>query len=236
MKRVLKVGSHRIPYELSFTDRRRLRIVVEADGRVVVGAPAGRACEEVEARLGKRAGWILKQRRTVEKYKPIPPPKRYVSGETFRYLGRQYRLKVVTGSEDRVALKEGRLKVWSSRGSDPPVVRTLVDRWYRGHAEGVFTRRLEACHQIARRHGMPHPTFSMRKMKRRWGSCVGEGRLVLNPELVKAPRPCIDYVIMHELCHLKERHHGKTFYALLSRCMPDWQERKNRLALFHPDG
>ncbi len=87
------------------------------------------------------------------------------------------------------------------------------------------------CYEVARKFGISYPQFKLRSMKKRWASCTKRKMILVNPELVKAPIHCIQYVLMHELCHLKEPHHGPRFYRLLSRCLPDWESRKARLEL-----
>ena len=104
-----------------------------------------------------------------------------------------------------------------------------MQQWYRTHARDTFQRRMEFCHGVARRYGIERPQITLRRMTRRWGSSSGNGRILLNTELVKAPVHCIDYVIMHELCHQKYPNHSPSFFRLLARCLPDWESRKERL-------
>ncbi|MCF8081344.1 MAG: M48 family metallopeptidase, partial [Desulfobacterales bacterium] len=111
-------------------------------------------------------------------------------------------------------------------------VKTAVDSWYRTRAQDLLHRYLAKCYEVASRHGVQKPLLSVRRMKRRWGSCTPKGRITLNTRLVQVPVHCIEYVIMHELCHLKEANHSKAFYSLLTRCQPDWRIRKEALNRF----
>jgi predicted metal-dependent hydrolase len=108
-------------------------------------------------------------------------------------------------------------------------IAQLIDRWYRRHARRVFEERLKACYPRVESMGIPYPDLAMRTMKSRWGSCSAAGRMTLNLKLIQVPRSMIDYVILHELCHLKEHNHSPAFYALLDRVLPDWRERRERL-------
>jgi hypothetical protein len=153
-----------------------------------------------------------------------------LSGETHRYLGRQYRLKVQVGTPTGVKLIGRFLQVRTKSEASGEVVRELLEGWYRHHAERVFAQRLLHCLEAVRVLRLTQtPTLSVHKMVKRWGSCTIAGAIRLNVELVKAPVPCIDYVIVHELCHLKAHNHGPVFYRLLTRCLPDWEARKERL-------
>lgn len=225
-------GKQRISYSLKFRDRERLAISVHPDRTVSVVAPMGRSVEEVTGRVQKRAGWIVKQRMHFDQFHPLTPPRRFVSGETHLYLGRQYRLKLIESKDSVVKLVGRFLLVKSPNRDEAGIVSQLLDDWYVDHARKVFARRLEACLESARSLNLPMPEAVVRKMSKRWGSCTKTGRILLNRELVKTPLHCVDYVIMHELCHLKIHDHSPRFYRLLSRCMPDWEKRKKRLESF----
>ena len=122
------------------------------------------------------------------------------------------------------------LHVQVTRREEGERVRGLLEDWYRTHAKRVFAHRLEGCLESTRSLGLETvPNLVIRKMAKRWGSCTRAGNILLNLDLVKVPVHCIDYVIVHELCHLKVHNHGREFYRLLARCLPDWEARKKRL-------
>jgi predicted metal-dependent hydrolase len=228
----LSFGQETIPFTLAFDRRQRISITVHPDKRVQVVAPQGRSIDEIMTRVRRRAPWIVRQLDRFDRLHPLPTPRRYVGGETHLYLGRQYRLRFQTPEDNRECVKlQGRyLHVHTTERENPDRVKGLLDSWYRQHAHAVFSRRLEGCHtSVVGVLGIERPAFQLRKMPCRWGSCTKTGKVLLNPELVLAPLPCIDYVLTHELCHLKLLHHGPEFYRLLTRCMPDWERRKERL-------
>lgn len=227
---VLKYGNRRIPYSIERTDRQRLRIDVHPDQCVIVRAPRDKARKEIEDRVRKRASWIVRQQRHFARFQPLPPPRQYVSGETHRYLGRQYRLKVSSSMDEDIRLLGKYFVVRVGDRTDRASVRRAMDTWYSDHARTQFSKRLEPLWQRLKRYGIDKPDLQVRVMKKRWGSCTKAGNITLNIELVKAPSHCIDYVIMHELCHLIVPKHNDKFYQLLSRCIPDWEKRKERLA------
>lgn len=222
-------GRRKIAFSVSFSDRQHLTINVHPDMRVNVKAPLGKALSEIVKRVERRAGWISKQLNHFERFHPLPTERQYVSGETHVYLGRQYLLKVIRSELNEVKLIGRYLRVYLPEGSRNGHAGSLVDIWYAEHARRVLDHRLNICLGAALRAGLPQPKVKVRKMKSRWGSCAKTGTITLNTELVKAPVHCIDYVITHELCHLKYKNHSPAFWRLLSKLMPDWGERKIRM-------
>ena len=228
----LDYGSSTIRYELSRAARKTLEISVHPDLRVTVTAPEDSEMDRIEDKVKKRARWIIKQQQQFERYLPHLPPRQYVSGETHRYLGRQYRLKVVDSVPEQVKLSRGYLHVDTRDKTNTQKVQQLLDEWYRKQARRVFAEQLQACFSRVEHLEVPYPEIAIRAMKTRWGSCDGVGKITLNIKLIQVPKVYIDYVIAHELCHLKEHNHSKHFYRLLDRVMPDWERRKSELDTF----
>ena len=226
----INFGRNRIAFVLHLGDHGRFQITVQPDMKVEVHAPEGKPLETILARVQKRAAWIAKQLRYFEQFQPRPVPKRFVSGETFRYLGRQYRLKLVSSTEElRVRLSRPFLLVHLPDPSNSRAVETLVREWYHERAKAILGHRLEKLYEAARRHFPTTPTLRVQRMVRRWGSCTSRNVIVLNTVLVQTPVRCIDYVLAHELCHLRFHHHGPQFLKLLGRLIPDWEAVKGRL-------
>lgn len=226
----LEYGTSTITYELAYTARKTLGISVHPDLRVTVKAPEGTALADIEAKVRQRAAWILEQQRDFARYLPHLPPRKYVSGENHRYLGRQYRLKVISSDRDVVKRTRHFIEVHITTGN-PGDVRALLHAWYRARAAHVFTERLTACYPRVKHLGVPYPELRLRVMKNRWGSTQGN-TITLNVKLIQVPEELIDYVIYHELCHLAEPNHSSRFYELLSRVLPDWEARKDALDTF----
>ena len=151
-------------------------------------------------------------------------PLQYLSGETFRYLGRRYRLRVVQNDasvkKDIVRLTRGRFVVSTPGRVSRDQVRALVEHWYRKSAHQVFDGMVSKMFTAFSRRGIERPELNIRHMKRRWGSLSSHGRMTLNVRLVEAPRDCIEYVITHELCHLAHHDHSPAFWRLLTRIIP----------------
>ena len=218
-----------IAYRLRWADTNRLSITVAPEGNVSVRAPSHATAEEVDGRVLRRAKWILRQLDELVELGRLRQEKRYVSGETHRYLGRQYRLKVRASETTSVKLRGGFFHVLLPEPKSLDAVRTNLDRWFREQASRVFPAILEdqLCASQLRR--LEEPALVIRSMKKRWGSCTGSGKILLNPLLIHVPKACIEYVVCHELCHLIHHHHGPDFYDLLGRVMQYWRELKHLL-------
>jgi predicted metal-dependent hydrolase len=228
--RHLQYGGQEIVYEIIRRPRKTLEIAVEPDTSVIIAAPQDAALDAIEAKLRKRAAWVTKQQRYFSQFFPRTPERRFISGETHLYLGRQYRLKVVPHLQESVKLTRGIIVVQTHRPNKTDVTKGLVEEWYKERAHIKFPERIEHCLER-----FPDPEafrpqgLIVRQTRQRWGSMSPSRRLLLNRRLVQAPVDSIDYVITHELCHILEPHHGPGFFALLDRVMPDWTKRKHRL-------
>ncbi len=184
---------------------------------------------EVLEKVRKRASWILEQKYFFSLYLPNQIDRKYISGETHSYLGKKYRLKIYKSDDEYVSLMRGLIQTYVKDRHDTDTIKKVLEKWYKQHAQIKFAERLEICFKRVQKFGIKRPKIQIRKMNKRWGSCSKNGSLILNFHLIKAPSHCIDYVIMHELCHLNYFNHSKAFYKLLIRVMPDWEKRKKRL-------
>lgn len=228
---VLTYGDRRIPYliEVDPDRSKRVAIHVEPDGRVIVEAPPEADKPSIHSAVVKRARWIVTHVVAAEDRRRHMIAREYVSGEQVLYLGRRYLLKVIQSDAEApgVRLKGNRLEV-TRKDISRDAVRAAVRAWYRVHARDFFDRRLGELSK-----SLPwmkeRPPFRLLDMTRQWGSCSTKGEIILNPHLIKAPRPCVDYVLVHELAHLKHHDHSPEFFALLDRETPEWRTLKLRL-------
>lgn len=226
------LGDCRISFNLQRNSRKRLKIVVTPELEVEVYAPRTATDDQVRAAVTQKGFWIIRKLEKQTAFHPLPTPRQYISGETLVYLGRQYRLRVETGAAQPAKLRGRHLTVQVADSANRRDVRRAVDTWYRERSRQTIGRYLEKCQVITRRHGVPAPKLMIRSMRRRWGSCSPAGKITINLKLVRVPVHCIEYVIIHELCHLKHHNHSKAFYSLLTRCLPDWRQRKAELDRF----
>lgn len=207
----------------------RIGIHVEPDGRVLVDAPEHATDAQILTAVAKKARWISGHLRAIHKRLSQLLPREYVSGESLLYLGRRYMLKVLFDKASRgTARMRGRTIEVTVPRRDPAAVRAALDAWYLVRAKEVLSSRLDAV-AAPLRWVRQCPPVRFQAMRVQWGSCSPAGRLTLNPHLVKAPRECIDYVLLHELCHLRHHNHGVGFYRTLALHMPHWRELKSML-------
>lgn len=224
----VRFGSRTILFNLEYKKRKSLGIKIHPDTLVEVLAPLDANEEKVLESVKLKAPWILGRIDHFNTYKPSTPPRRFINGETHLYLGRQYRLKIVQDKEDAVKAYRGQL--WMHcKDPKPQVLKAQLDKWYKRRASVVFRELLEEVLPRFKRYGISEPVLTIRVMAKRWGSCTPAGRIILNTELIKAPKGSIEYVIIHELCHLVHHNHAKSFQNLQSTMMPDWRKWKDRL-------
>jgi predicted metal-dependent hydrolase len=231
MRLNLRYGARSVDYEVRENTRltARLRIHVEPGGSLVVEAPVDTPEQRIRAGVQKRARWIMDHIERFEAYRQHALPREYCSGEAHFYLGRRHKLKIIPqpGASRNVRLVAGRLEVTAPLG-DANDIRSALQRWYRQRAQAYFDVRTARLATELPWVDDP-PPVKLLKMKRYWGSCSPRGSITLNPALIKAPIHCVEYVLLHELCHLAEHNHSPRFYALLDRHMPEWRAAKDEL-------
>jgi hypothetical protein len=185
--------------------------------------------KEIGKKVLKRAPWIRKQQAFFDQFLPRTPPREYVSGETHNYLGKRYVLRVRRSKDEGVKLVGGNLLVTANRVSGRSRVKQLLSAWYKAHAMKKFEDSIVRNLKLFKSHKLGKPKLVVRRMPKRWGSCAASGTVLLNPEIIKAHSKCIDYVVIHELCHLVHPRHDRKFFHLQNRVMPDWERWKGRL-------
>ena len=225
----IQYGTSQIDYTLEFAERKTLGIKVHPDKSVHVIAPTDTTSEVIKSKVKSKASWILKQQDFFLAFHPITPPRKFVAGETHLYLGKQYRLKLSQSDGETVKLQGGNIQVFAKNIDDKESVNKLLKKWYKQKAEHHFTQLFEELVPITNSFHKGETSLKYRWMKMRWGSCDKNGVVHLNLELIKAPKKCIEYVIVHELCHLVHLDHSTAFYELLQKVYPDWRKTKDKL-------
>jgi predicted metal-dependent hydrolase len=221
-------GKHQYNYKLLRLGRKTLSLTVLPDLSIVVRCPLKAGQERIEAFLKKKWLWLEEQIKYFKKYQHKKSAKEYVSGESFLYLGRQYKLNVKVVSLNSVSLSKGVI-VCNTTDSvkNNASTKSQIKKWYLEKAKLVFAERYN---EVFKKFGyIDKPKLVIKKMDKRWGSFVRGKSIILNPLLIQTSKDCIDYVITHELCHVKYRNHTKAFYRLLRAKYPRWEIVKEKL-------
>ena len=209
---------------------RCIHLELAEHGALQVVAPRRMSKRVIQATMQEWANYVARFLVEARAQQQDIPVFAYVSGEQHLFMGQNYPLHIQesAGKRASVELADGSIRIVSP-GSDPENIRARLTDWYRNKAGQDFSGRLAAFSQAAPWTGGKLPVMRLRLMKRTWGTCSSSGVITLNPHLVKAPPECIDYVIAHEICHLKEHNHGKAFHALQAQLYPGWREAKAHL-------
>ena len=226
MTSAIQFGSKQIYFQLEYSNRKSLGITVKPDLSVLVKAPADTSLEKVKEKLRKKAPWIIRQQSFFLYFHPKTPARKYISGETHLYLGRQYHLRIIQNNFESVKLKGKYIEV---SVNDKLSAEQLVGEWYLQNAKLKLRTIAQPLIDNFKKYNIEPSSIVLRDMPTRWGSCTPKGKIILNPELIKAPKGCIEYVIIHELCHLVHHDHTQKFIDLQTKEMHDWEKWKMKL-------
>jgi len=226
MMESIQYGSKHIAFALEYSERKTLGIQMTPDIQILVKAPTGTSLEKVKEKVRKKAPWIIKQESFFLTFHPKTPPKKYISGESHLYMGKSLILKIKDGVKNEVKYKGRNFEVTTK---DRTKTKSMMKEWYRNKAKQKFAEIAEPLIQRFKKYNVEPTNLYIQDMPRRWGSCTPKGKIILNPELIKAPKGCIEYVIIHELCHLVHHNHTQKFFDLQSEEMPDWEKWKGKL-------
>lgn len=228
IERTVIAEGREITYQLERKPVKNLNLRIRKDGSVYVSANKFISLSEVDAFVVSKGTYVL---RAIDKFHEMalfrPQPKRYISGETFYIQGRGLRLSVAQASRDIISSDGIYIYLSVKDPEDLEKKRRMVTKFLDCQCKTIYNEILEELYPLFRKYGVAMPALRIRDMETRWGSClVKKGIITLNKHLMEAPRNCIEYVVMHELCHFIYPNHSKQFYSFLSMLMPDWRERK----------
>ena len=222
-------GGTLLPYTIRRSARRKKTVAVTVDpaGDVVLLAPEHLRPDELDGIVARKAEWIVRRLRHAESNDPPPSPREFVSGESVRYLGRHYRLKVRPHASGDAKLRGGWLHVPTPEGARQSAqVRDALIAWFQRHAAKRLPERVAAWRARA---GVPMPAVMVSNQQKRWGSCDRNGTIRLNWRIIQAPMRLVDYVVVHELVHLRHRGHGRDYWQAVGRVMPDYERLREDL-------
>lgn len=228
---IFKYGKYSYKYFLVRQSRKTVSLTVRPNLRIILKCPIDYEDEKIQKFLERKWDWLEKQIKYFKKYKKNIFKKEYISGESFLYLGMQYKLLVKQGKFDSVKLSRWRLNLTTTgKNGDWYYNKYILNKWYRDRMTVIFK---EEYNKILGNFDLSFtPKIIIKKMDKRWGSYFGsKKKIVLNPKLIQASKECIDYVIAHELCHIKHKNHDAKFYKLLKSKITNWEEIKDKLEM-----
>jgi predicted metal-dependent hydrolase len=200
--------------QLVRSKRRTIALIVERDGSLTVRAPQRAALRDIESFIREKAAWVLRTRARLQAI-PEVPKKQFVDGEKFLFLGQPYELKLVKPQRPALQFQDG----FTLAGSSQKRGEQAFMRWYKGQALKLISARVKV---YSERHGLIPKRIKITSARTRWGSCSPDGTLNFTWRLVMAPLEVIDYVVVHELVHLKVKDHSKRFWNSVEHIMPDY--------------
>ena len=219
--------TEKIEFAVVKSRRKSLSIAIQPDGNLLVKAPFFVPDGEILKWVKTKTGWIIRQRAIILEQQELNPPKKYVTGEKFWYLGQEYDLEVriSTGRSGMVGIVEDKIVLFSKSGDGAEVQKILAD-WYVKQAKAVIPKRVRFW---AERMGESYGNITVKNQKKRWGSCSSARNLNFNRRLIMAPEAVVDYVVVHELCHLRHMNHSKEFWDEVEKILPDYKIHKKWL-------
>ena len=220
-----------IGYELKRSKRRNVAIHILANGKVVARAPHKTNVARVEKFILANAHWIAEKQKAILLRPQKKPLAEYKNGGFVKYLGQDIPIKIIQDIKANAVLIDDTLFIHTPFPNNSAKVQKLAIAWVKAEAERILKMRLELCKQLAQQINIKfNGGLKFRNMKSRWGSCTSKGSIALNRYLLHTPLVCIDYVILHELCHLREHNHSPKFYALLDTIMPGHKKIAKQLS------
>lgn len=227
--RSVVISSEEVELTIIRSSRRTIALYVRPGGTLLVRAPWYVPVYSLLHFVNEKAGWIIRQRKKLSGVRSEPVPMIIKDGCQVPYLGGKVTVAVDKAAKNKAELSGNTLYFLCKAVPSPERLSSVLNRWYLNEAKKYLPERTA---ELARIHAavLPSPeSVSTRKMKRRWGTCHSNGTIWLNRELIKKDPELIDYVIIHELCHLVHQNHGKHFYALLGRIIPDYRRLRQKL-------
>lgn len=222
--------NQKIEFSLVRKERKSIKISVNKDFSVEVIAPQAVSDEYVQAVVYKKMKWILKQMKRIENIIDVNEEIKYSDGDVFYIFGTSYNLIVKKGIKNKIRIFGDNIYMYVKEKDNFEYKKNYAEKWYKKVASIELKFLYDEVYKLFSGIYDEKPKLSIRKMKSKWGSYnPSQNKIVLNTQLIKTPKSCIEYVIIHELCHVKYRNHRKEFYNYVNNFMPDWESRKNEL-------
>lgn len=224
----VQYGTTALTFEVQFKDRKTMEIAITPPDKIVVTAPTGTPEEVIHTRVKQKASWLIQKMFTFRNMQTQKIRREFVNGESFMYLGRNYTMQIQVDDKNKhpqVKLFRGKFYV-TVPIKDEELIKVAMEGWYRNKAQEQIQQRIHYYQAYLDKQ----PTgIQIKDQKKRWGSCTGNDELLFNWRCIMAKAPALDYIIVHELCHMYHKDHSKAFWELLAKIMPDYEVRRGWL-------
>lgn len=224
MTKTIILNNKKVAYEEVKEKRKSFSLTVFPSTKILFKTPSEASEVAKKGFLRRKSDWIEKQQKFFKQFKF--KKQSFSSGSDILYLGRRYQLIVHKNTPEKISFAANKILIQTNGD-----VAHLLDLFLKNRAESVFKERLYSCLKLFPNYNIVEKTVKIRKMSKRWGSFLSSNQIVLNIDLIKAPKRCIDYVIIHELCHLYHKQHNKDFFNLLQQKCPNYQNLKKELEI-----
>lgn len=228
MRLSYEYGTQKIDFLVEFRKRKTLSIEVEAPNNITVIAPEGTSEEKVLETVKSKSKWIVQKLFEIREMEYRKRDKQYINGESLIYMGRNYSLQIVLDESCRLPeakLSRGKFFVYTC-SKDEDIIKQALENWYKDKAKEKIRERIKYYQQYF--DNKPKKVM-IKEQKKRWGSCTKNHELLFNWKCIMAPSPVLDYIVVHEMCHMVHMNHSKEFWLLLKSVLPDYEEKKDWL-------
>lgn len=218
----VQYGTTKIEYNIIKSKRKTISISVDQYGTVLIKAPLRMTDSAIQEVVRKKSHWIVEKTAMISEYEKERPDRRYMSGEVFEYRGNEFLLQLISNQTKKRPVVEivGNQLVVTTSSSETDVVKTALAKWYKNSAKEKIPERVAYYERF-----IPETCVAVivKEQKRRWGSCSQDGTIRLNWRLIMAPEIVLDYVVVHEMCHLRHMNHSAQFWGMVESIMPDYK-------------
>ena len=228
----IKIDNKKIYYTIERKKIKNINLRVNINKEIYVSVPTEMSLDSVKNFIESKSKWIKKQIEYYNNFSETKERLNFENGETVFIIGKQYLMNIVPDAINDIEMK-GKyfiIHIKDKYVTNKKYISKVYDEWLRNYAISIYSEIYEAYERKLKKYNIKNIDIIIRKMNKRWGSCLpNENKIILNFKLIKTPICCIEYVILHELCHFKYQNHSNKFYNFLNIFMPDWKERKKIL-------
>ncbi len=221
-----------IEYSVQYSRRRTLGISVHPDKGVIVRVPVGTPGRIIKGIVEEKAEWIRKVQKQHSSLTKIDQDNRFEDGESILFMGEKNLLRVVPSDDYYIRRSDHVIEIGFAGEPDPQIIRAILESWYKVVAMPVFTKLFHEILLKYKEFNFMPSGFAVRAMKKRWGSCTITGKIAISADLIRLDKIYAEYVIIHELCHLKHHNHSPEYYNMLNKVYPDWKRVRSELRMF----